>query len=176
MKIVRKKEDLIKITQLLTPDRKIVSETIDYIPEIFRIRYKAFTIENKDCQLENQTLGGQFNTICKNFLFIGSLQFRNRKHDDHYEVARQVDFAQCLNVSCTQVSNIMKKLKQENAIVTYGYKYYVNPVFLMVGTTFPLKELAYMDQEVLNIRSIMTKDDYIKLHLYRRELWDKKPF
>ena len=107
---------------------------------------------------------------------MGSLQFRNRKHDDHYEVARQVDFAQCLNVSCTQVSNIMKKLKQENAIVTYGYKYYVNPVFLIVGTTFPLKELAYMDQEVLNIRSIMTKDNYLKLRLYRRELWDKKPF
>ena len=176
MKIVRKKEKLIKVTKLLTPDRKIVSETEDSIPEYLRIKYKAFTIENKECQLKNQTLGGQFYTICKNFLFMGSLQLRNRKYDDHYEVARQVDFAQCLNVSCTQVSNIIKKLKQENAIVNYGYKYYVNPVFRIVGNMFPLKELAYMDQEVLSIRSIMTKDNYLKLHLYIRELWDKKPF
>ena len=86
----------------------------------YPIRYRQFNIVNKASTLRNPTLEGHFMIICRDFLFKGSMLLKTTKLNGRWEHARHKDFSNSLKVSITQVSKIMKKLKNQKAIIIFG--------------------------------------------------------
>ena len=146
------------------------------ILQAYPIRYKQFNIVNKASTLRNPTLEGHFMIICRDFLFKGSMLLKKIKLNGRWEPARQKDFSDSLKVSLTQVSKIIKKIKNQKAIIPFGYTYYVNPLFQNVGKIIPIEELAFLSEQVSGIRKLLTKENYTKLELYKNNFWRNKPY
>tara|TARA_B100000586_G_scaffold162245_1_gene118258 strand:- start:55 stop:549 length:495 start_codon:yes stop_codon:yes gene_type:complete len=141
----------------------------------YPIRYKQFNIVNKASTLGNPTLEGHFMIICRDFLFRGSMLLKKIKLNGRWEHARHKDFSNSLKVSITQVSTIMEKLQNQKVIIPFGYSYYVNPLYQIVGTMIPIEELAFFSDH-LDIRKLLTKKHYNNLLLYKNNFWRNKPY
>ena len=149
-------------------------ERIEILPA-YPIRYKQFNIVNKASTLRNPTLEGHFMTICRDFLFRGSLLLKKMELNGRWEHARHKDFSDSLKVSTTQVSTIMEKLQNQKVIIPFGYSYYVNPLYQIVGTMIPIEELAFFSDHS-DIRKLLTKKHYNNLLLYKNNFWRNKPY
>ena len=139
------------------------------------IKYNQFNIVNKASTLGTPTLEGHFMIICRDFLFRGSMLLKKMELNGRWNPARHKDFSDSLKVTTTQVSEIMKKLKNQKAISSFGYSYYVSPLYQIVGTMIPIEELAFFSDH-LDIRKLLTKKHYNNLLLYKNNFWRNKPY
>ena len=160
-----------KYKQMLIEQHKLYE-----ILPAYQIRYKQFNIVNKASTLRNPISEGHFMIICRDFLFKGSMLLKKIKLNGRWEPARQKDFSDSLKVTCPQVSTIIKNLQNQKAIIPFGYTYYVNPLFQIVGTMIPIEELAFFSEEGSDIRKLLTKENYTKLLLYKNNFWRNKPY
>ena len=160
-----------KYKQMLIEQHKLYE-----ILPAYPIRYKQFNIVNKASTLRNPTLEGHFMIICRDFLFKGSMLLKKMNLNGRWKAARQKDFSDSLKVTLPQVSTIIKNLHNQNAIIPFGYTYYVNPLFQNVGLKIPIEELAFFSEEGSDIRKLLTKDNYNKLLLYKNNFWRNKPY
>ena len=151
-----------------------INKRINILPE-YLVRYKQFNIVNKASTLGNPTLEGHFMIICRDFLFRGSMLLKKMELNGRWEHARHKDFSDSLKVSTTQVSTIMEKLQNQKVIIPFGYSYYVNPLYQIVGTTIPIEELAFFSDH-LDIRKLLTKKNYESLLYYKNNFWRNKPY
>ena len=151
-----------------------IHERIEILPA-YPIRYKQFNIVNKASTLGNSTLEGHFMIICRDFLFRGSMLLKKMELNGRWEHARHKDFSNSLKVSITQVSTIMEKLQNQKVIIPFGYSYYVNPLYQIVGTMIPIEELAFFSDH-LDIRKLLTKKNYESLLYYKNNFWRNKPY
>jgi len=150
-------------------------ERIEILPD-YPIRYKQFNIVNKASTLGNPTLEGHFMIICRDFLFRGSMLLKKIKLNGRWEHARHKDFSNSLKVSITQVSTIMEKLQNQKVIIPFGYSYYVNPLYQIVGTMIPIEELAFFSEEDSRIMKLLTSERYESLLYYKNNFWRNKPY
>ena len=160
-----------KSKQMLIEKRKLIKILPGY-----PVRYKQFNIVNKASTLRNPTLEGHFMIICRDFLFKGSMLLKKMNLNGRWEPARQKDFSDSLKVTLPQVSTIIKNLQNQKAIIPFGYTYYVNPLFQIVGTMIPIEELAFFSEQGLNISKLLTKDHYDTLLHYKNIFWRNKPY
>ncbi len=151
-----------------------INKRINILPA-YQVRYKQFNIVNKASTLGNTTLEGHFMIICRDFLFRGSMLLKTIKLNGRWEHARHKDFSNSLKVSITQVSTIMEKLQNQKVIIPFGYSYYVNPLYQIVGTMIPIEELAFFSDH-LDIRKLLTKKHYESLLYYKNNFWRNKPY
>ena len=142
----------------------------------YPIRYKQFNIVNKASTLRNPTLEGHFMIICRDFLFRGSMLLKKMELNGKWEPARHKVFSDSLKVTITQVSDIMKKLQNQKAIIPFGYSYYVNPLYQIVGTMIPIEELAFFSEQDSNIRKLLTRKHYNNVLFYKNNFWRNKPY
>ncbi|MBT3829116.1 MAG: hypothetical protein HOF55_04940 [Candidatus Marinimicrobia bacterium] len=146
------------------------------ILQAYPIRYKQFNIVNKASTLRNPTLEGHFMIICRDFLFRGSMLLKKMELNGKWEPARHKVFSDSLKVTITQVSDIMKKLQNQKAIIPFGYSYYVNPLYQIVGTMIPIEELAFFSEQDSNIRKLLTRKHYNNVLFYKNNFWRNKPY
>ena len=142
----------------------------------YPIRYKQFNIVNKASTLRNPTLEGHFMIICRDFLFKGSMLLKKMNLNGRWGPARQKDFSDSLKVTPTQVSTIIKNLQNQKAIIPFGYSYYVNPLYQIVGTMIPIEELAFFSEQDSNIRKLLTRKHYNNVLFYKNNFWRNKPY
>ena len=70
----------------------------------------------------------------------------------------------------------MKKLQNQKAIIPFGYSYYVNPLYQIVGTMIPIEELAFFSEQDSNIRKLLTRKHYNNVLFYKNNFWRNKPY
>ena len=160
-----------KSKQMLIEKRKLIKILPGY-----PVRYKQFNIVNKASTLRNPTLEGHFMIICRDFLFKGSMLLKKMELNGKWEPARHKVFSDSLKVTITQVSDIMKKLQNQKAIIPFGYSYYVNPLYQIVGTMIPIEELAFFSEQDSNIRKLLTRKHYNNVLFYKNNFWRNKPY
>ena len=160
-----------KSKQMLIEKRKLIKILPGY-----PVRYKQFNIVNKASTLRNPTLEGHFMIICRDFLFRGSMLLKKMELNGKWEPARHKVFSDSLKVTITQVSDIMKKLQNQKAIIPFGYSYYVNPLYQIVGTMIPIEELAFFSEQDSNIRKLLTRKHYNNVLFYKNNFWRNKPY